>query len=212
MGTWIDITLELFPGCPDWPGDGRGLEHRRLSTIAGGGQSNTSGYTCSAHLGTHVDAPRHFIDGGATIEQLDPSLFVGPATVVDVQTPGHVTADGLAAAVSEWPERLLLRTRNSALGGALSKADFDRGYCGVDEDAARLIVAHGVKLLGIDYYSIGPFDDVAPTHRTILGAGIPALEAIDLRRVRPGAYTLIALPIKLRGFDGAPVRAVLATK
>ncbi len=211
MSALIDITLEMFPGCPAWPGDGRGVEQRLLSSIAEGGHSNTSEYTSSAHLGTHVDAPRHFIDGGATIEQLDPSLFVGPATVVDVQTDGHVTADLLEAAVGAWPERLLLRTRNSAPGGALGKVSFDRGYCGVTEDAARLIVARGVKLLGIDYYSIAPFDDLASTHRTILGAGIPALEGIDLRRVSPGPYTLIALPIKLRGFDGAPVRAVLTT-
>ena len=76
-------------------------------------------------------------------------------------------------------------------------------------EAAERIVERGVRLVGIDYYSIAPFGQGEPVHRIVLGAGVVALEGLDLRAVRPGRYTLSALPVKLVGFDSAAVRAVL---
>lgn len=205
---WIDITLPLQPDCPAWPGD-KGLRHWRPRAIADGHDNNTSVYAASAHLGTHLDAPCHYVRGAATIDQLDPALFVGPAWVADVQTDGHVSAEALARAVTDWPQRLLIRTRNSRPGGALDHSRFDPGYCALTLEAAELVVERGVRLLGIDYFSIDTFQDSGSVHRTVLGAGLAALEGLDLRRVQAGPYTLIALPIKLVDFDGAPVRAVL---
>lgn len=205
----IDISVPLFAGCPAWPGDGQ-FHHRFIDTIAGGSICNTSVFECSAHMGTHLDAPRHFVEGGRTVEQLDPALFVGPARVVETADEPHVSAAALEAAVGNtWPQRLLLRTRNSRPGGALSKSGFDRDFCALTGEAAELIVARGVKLVGIDYYSVAPFDQGRPAHDALLGAEVIALEGLDLRQVGPGEYHLIALPIKLAGFDGAPVRAVL---
>lgn len=206
----IDVTMPVYPGCPAWPGDGD-FEHRTLCTIKGGAICNTSAYSAPAHLGTHIDAPKHFFDDGATVDQLAPERFMGPATVINVETEpnGDVTAKALTRAVTRWPDRLLLRTRNSAADEALSKPQFDRGFCALTPEAAELIVSHNVRLIGLDYYSIGPFNKGLEVHRTILGAGIIALEGLDLRNVAPGEYTLIALPTKLVGLDGAPVRAVL---
>lgn len=208
----IDVSVPLYPGCPAWPGDGD-LEQRFLCTIAGGAIANTSTYSSPSHLGTHIDAPRHFFDAGRTVDQLDPSLFIGPALVVAVPTAAdaNVAAADLEKAMRglDWPDRLLLKTRNSRPGGALDQAAFDTGFCALTGDAGELIAARGVKLVGIDYYSIGPYGAGKPAHDAVLGADIVALEGLDLRRVEPGTYTLVALPVKLAGFEGAPVRAVL---
>jgi arylformamidase len=209
MPTMIDVTLPMFEGCVSWPSHGEAFSAEPLARIAHGDVCNTTAFRCSAHLGTHLDAPRHFIDDGPPIDQVDLDLLIGPADVVEVICDAYISAEQLDAAVETWPERLLLRTRNSTPGGALDKPAFDKAYCGIALDAAELIVAKGVKLLGIDYLSFGPYGDNPPVHRAILGAGIPALEGLDLRRVEPGRYNLIALPLKLIGCDGAPVRAIL---
>ncbi len=211
MSSIIDVTLPMFEGCVSWPGHGEAFSQDRLATIAGGDVCNTTAFRCSAHLGTHLDAPRHFVEAGTPIDQLDLDLLKGPAEVVEVLCEGHISAQLLEDAIDDWPERLLLRTRNSAPGGALDKPEFDEHYCGIALDAAELIVAMGVKLIGVDYLSFGPYNANPPVHRAILGAGIPALEGLDFRRVEPAYYDLIALPLKLIGFDGAPVRAVLTT-
>lgn len=205
---WIDVSMMLCPGCRLWPGD-RPFEHAFSSRIVDGAACNSSMFACSAHVGTHVDAPFHVLSDGPTIERLDPSIFIGPAQVVEIQTEGHITAEQLERAVRDWPERLLLRTRNSAPGGALERGGFDTTYCALDVSAAELIARRGLKLLGIDYNSVEPYGQCTAVHQAILAAGIVTLEGLDLRGVEPGAYQLIAVPLRLKDFDGSPVRALL---
>lgn len=210
--TVIDISVPLFPGCVAWPGDGD-FRQETLCRMEDGAPCTTSALWTTAHMGTHLDAPRHFIAGGPDVESLDPARLIGPCRVVEVDAPGHVTADALASAVGDdWPRRLLLKTRNSAPGGAIGQDTFDKAFAAVAPDAAELVVERGVDVIGIDYYSVAAFDDGVPTHRTLLGAGLIPLEGLDLRNVQPGEYELIALPLKLRGLDGSPVRAVLISE
>ena len=103
----------------------------------------------------------------------------------------------------------MLRTRNSLPGGALDQTAFTRDYCALTADAAAWLVEQGIRLFGIDYYSVEPMGSGAPVHKALLGAGAALLEGLDLRHVEPGPYTLAALPLRLRGFDGSPARAVL---
>jgi arylformamidase len=204
----LDVSLPLYPGCPAWPGDTPFAYSPTVSTVDGD-RFTVGASGGSVHLGTHVDAPRHYVADGATIDQLDPAVFIGAATVVDIQTPGDIAAADLAAAVTDWPGRLLIRTRNSEPGGVLDRGTPATGFCGLTGDAAALVVAHNVALIGIDGYSIAAAADLAGPHRILLGAGVAVLEGLDLRAVTPGHYTLIAPPIKLAGSDGAAVRALL---
>jgi arylformamidase len=209
MQMW-DITLRLREGSSTWPGEGRALRQRRISSRNNGAQANTTAYDGSVHLGTHVDAPLHFVDDGACVADLDPGLFFGPARVVELKTTEQITREDLTQNLSDsWPTRVLFKTRNSAPGGALDAVDFDTSYCAVTRGAAQLLVEHEVRLVGIDAYSVAPFDDLRSTHEVLLGAGIPVLEGLDLRSVSPGDYTLIALPLRLVGFEGSPIRAML---
>jgi arylformamidase len=205
---WIDISMPLCPGCRLWPGD-RPFEHAFTQRIVDGDPCNVSVFACSAHVGTHIDAPYHVALTGASVDRLEPDIFLGDAVVVEIQTESHITAEMLEQSVKPWPQRLLLKTRNSAPGGALEHGGFDPAYCALNADAAALIARRGLKLLGIDYNSVEPYSQVAEVHRVILGAGIVTLEGLDLRNVQPGPYQLVAVPLRLKDFDGSPVRALL---
>jgi arylformamidase len=163
-------------------------------------------------VGTHVDAPAHFIPGGAGIESLDLNVLIGPALVVEagqVQAISAEVLDGLA--IPAGTQRLLLRTANSRLWRR-PENQFVEDFVAITADGARWLVEHGVRLVGVDYLSVAPFHDLVPTHQILLSAGVIPVEGLDLSHVEPGPYQLICLPIKMAGSDGAPARAVLITE
>ncbi len=203
-----DITLAITPTLPVWPGDPP-VHLTQPAHLDRGDEFTLTRLDISAHTGTHLDAPAHFIAQGATVETLDLNVLIGPCRVVEVVTPGHVTADVLATlAIPAGTTRLLLKTRNSRLWEQ-AEQDFCEDFVAIAADGAQWLVDHGVQLVGVDYLSVAPFDDPAPTHRILLGAGVIAVEGLDLSAVEPGAYHLICLPLKIGGSEGAPVRAVL---
>jgi arylformamidase len=160
------------------------------------------------HTGTHVDAPRHFIDGGAGADAIALDALMGSAYVVDatgVRTDIDVRALE-ALALPRGSKRLLFKTSNSELW---SRPGFNGDFIGLTADAASYLVQRGVRLIGADYLSVAPKSDPAPTHRVLLEAGVVVLEGLDLRQVEPGGYRLVCLPLLLVGSDGAPARAIL---
>lgn len=204
-----DVSMHIRPGMLAWPGAStprQGWDTR----LELGQESNASNWFLNSHSGTHVDAPGHFIPGGALLSELPLELFVGPAEVVEL--PDEVT--GIDAAVIRGlrvsdPSRLLFKTSNSAR--RLDRDEFDPSYVAFTPDGARALVEAGVKLLGIDYLSVERYGDTAfPVHRILLGAGIPLIEGLDLRGVPPGRYQLHCLPLKLVGSEAAPARVVLS--
>jgi arylformamidase len=208
-----DVTVLVRAGMPTYPGeDGPKLE--LIKSRANGDAADVRKLTLALHTGTHVDAPQHFIEGGKTVEALALDALVGPCEVVEVAGAPDVGAADLAALFPSSrpvPERLLFRTRNSTGPRPMFSRDaFDWDYAAIGHDAATWLVDHRVKLVGIDYLSIEPPGAKEPvTHRTLLGAGIVAIEGLDLRRVTSGRYTLFCLPVPIQGADGAPARVVL---
>jgi arylformamidase len=201
-GGWIDASVPVRDGMVHWPTD----PPVRLSlhdSIERGDPANVTELHCSAHLGTHMDAPVHFIPDGAGIEALSLDAMIGPARVLQIEDPKLVRGDELAGHGLAAGERVLLRTRNSE--SRWWEEDFHEDFVGVAPDAARLIAEAGVALVGVDYISVGD----AETHRELLGAGVVVVEGLDLTQTQPGEYELICLPAKLAGADGAPVRALL---
>jgi arylformamidase len=203
-----DITLTITPELPVWPGDPT-VQLSQPSHLERGDLCTITRLDISAHTGTHLDAPAHFIRGGATVETLDLNTLIGPALVVDARGRGHLTAETLEAlAIPPGVQRLLLRTDNSALWQR-AEAPFAENFVAIASSGAAWLVERGVRLVGIDYLSVAPFDDAVPTHQILLSAGVIAVEGLDLRAIEPGDYQLICLPIKIGGADGAPCRAVL---
>lgn len=206
--TIYDISLPITPTLPVWPGDPP-VRLSQPSHLERGDICTITRLDMGAHTGTHLDAPAHFIRGGATVESLDLDALIGPALVVNAAGLGHLTAEALEAlAIPPGVQRLLLRTDNSAIWQRCQTA-FAENFTAIEPSGAHWLVQRGVRLVGIDYLSVAPFDDGVPTHQILLGAGVIAVEGLDLSAIEPGEYQLVCLPIKIGGSDGAPCRAVL---
>jgi arylformamidase len=188
----IDVSVPVRPGMITYPGDPE-VRLERVSSIADGDVVNLSRLDFGVHSGTHVDAPLHFVDGGRSVESLPLDVLVGPCVVVEGLDP---------AAVPAGAERVLFKTPNSRLW---EREEFSQEFVALDGEAARALVERGVRLVGIDYLTIG--DEEA--HRVLLGAGVVAVEGLDLRGVEPGEYRLVCAPLKLEGAEGAPARVLL---
>jgi arylformamidase len=205
----IDISLTLHPDLPVWPGD-TPVMLERVRSISEGNASNDSRLRCSVHTGTHVDAPCHFLEKGASVDQLPLDVMVGPAAVVAIEDTTVITPSELMdRKLPGDTRRLLIKTPNSELWSD-PRHRFHREFVALNPAAAQWVVDQGIRLIGVDYLSVQRYSDTnAATHRILLEAGVIIVEGLDLRGVRPGPYELMCLPLKLAGSDGAPARAIL---
>ncbi|HLK20795.1 MAG TPA: cyclase family protein [Bryobacteraceae bacterium] len=208
-GEFIDISIPLRDGMAHWPGDAPFRRSESL-LIAKGDVCNLSQISTSAHIGTHMDAPRHFLADGKGIETMPIDATIGPARVIAISNSERITIRELETHRLAKGERVLFKTRNSA---RLWKTDeFQEKFVYIPKDTAEYLAQCGVQTVGVDYLSVGGYEiDSAETHRALLGAGIWIIEGLNLEHVAPGEYELICLPLKIVGSDGAPARAVLRT-
>jgi len=204
---WIDISVPLRNGMVTWPGDAP-FERSPTLQIATGAQCNLSQISTTAHIGTHMDAPLHYIAGGAGIETLPITASIGRARVIEIHDPEVIRSRELEAHHLAKSERVLFKTKNSE---RCWKTDqFQEKYIYIEPDAARHLAERRVQTVGVDYLSVGGFEGDGPlTHRILLEAGIWIIEGLQLEHVEPGEYELVCLPLKIMGSDGAPARAVL---
>ena len=207
--TIYDISLSISPNLPTWPGD-PGLHLEQYESMDQGSLYNATRISSSVHLGTHIDAPRHFIKDGCTVEQIPLELLTGPCYVV--QLP-----DGIEAITSEVLDRteipseirrVLFGTSNSHFW-AKGESRFQTDFVAITEDGAEWLVERGIQLVGIDYLSIAPFSEPIPTHVVLLNAGVVVVEGLNLSNIMRGFYDLYCLPLKIAGSEGAPARAIL---
>ena len=208
----FDISLTISPRLPIWPDDPP-VELEQIESMDKGAHANVSRLSTGVHVGTHVDAPHHFLNDGRTIEQLPLDVLTGPCYVI--QLPDGVeaiTAEALdSMSLPAGIKRILFGTSNSRLW-ARGETKFQEDFVAVTADGAEWLVEHGIQLLGVDYLSVAPFGDSVPTHRILLQAGVVIVEGLDLSAVPRGFYDLYCLPLKLLGSDGAPARAILIQK
>jgi arylformamidase len=203
-----DITLTISPNLPVWPGD-PGVELELVEKIEDGSNANVSRIDMGVHTGTHVDAPFHFLQEGISVDEIDLSLLTGRAYVLHLPEVDVITASVLEnAQIPPRTRRVLFKTRNSEYW-ANEEPDFQIDFVGLSDDAAKYLVRRGVKLVGIDYLSVAPFQQSRPTHEKLLEAGVVIVEGLNLTEVSQGRYTLYCLPMKIAGSDGAPARAIL---
>lgn len=204
-----DISIPIQPGMPQWPGDDPVAVRPLLRTPED--VANVTQLLLTTHTGTHVDPPRHFVHGGATIDELPLEHWVGPCWVADVTGSGSEVevAELEAAGIPDGIERLILKTTNSELWRS-SPAAFAENYVGISLDAAGWVVERGVRLIGIDYLSIGGMQTTnVETHQLLLGNDVIIVEGLDLDAIEPGLYELLCFPLKVRAGDGAPARVAL---
>jgi arylformamidase len=204
-----DISLTISPDLPVWPGDPL-IELELIESMAAGAHANVSHLSAGVHIGTHVDAPHHFLNDGRTIEQLPLEILTGPCYVI--QLPDGIeaiTADALdGMSLPANTTRILFGTSNSRFWSRGEKM-FQEDFVAVTEGGARWLVEHEIRLVGVDYLSVAPYRDSTPTHTVLLQAGVVVVEGLDLSAVPRGFYDLYCLPLKLLGTEGAPARAIL---
>jgi arylformamidase len=173
--------------------------------------ANVTRLVLTTHTGTHVDPPRHFVHGGETVDNVPLERWIGPCWVADCRAAGPEieVVDLERAAIPTGTERLLLRTTNSALWRSHPGVFYDH-YVGLSLAGAEWVVARGIRLVGIDYLSIGQEHTTnVETHLTLLQNDVIIVEGLDLTEIVPGAYELLCLPLKVRDGDGAPARVAL---
>jgi arylformamidase len=202
----IDVSVPLDATLPTYPGNVV-FSLEPTKRIAKGDSSNVSALHMSAHAGTHVDAPRHFFDDRSGADALPLEMLLGRTRVIQITSRRGIGADELASFDLSEDVRLLIKTQNSWLWGT---SEFQPSYVGVTEGGARHLLAHGIKVLGVDYLSVEEFKKPgAPAHHALLGGGTIVIEGLNLRDVEPGFYEMYCLPLKIVGADGAPARVVL---
>lgn len=201
----IDISIPLDEHTPTYSGD---PVFRR--TVLADFDETGEGYclsalSLSAHGGTHIDAPAHFLPKGKTIDQIPARRWLSPAVVLDLTGDNVVTVSDL--------EGKGIRTGDAVLLKANARRSADAGpdeFTSLTLEAATYLVSRKINLVGIDALSIESYSDPTwPVHKKLLRNNILIMEGLRLGHVKPGRYTLIATPLLITAGDGAPARALL---
>jgi arylformamidase len=202
----IDVTVPFDASLPTYPGN-TPFTIEAVKRIARGDTSNVSTLHMSAHSGTHVDAPRHYFDDAPGVDALPLELMLGRARVVEIDSRSGIGAAELADLDLSDDIRILFKTSNSRLWASPA---FNQSYVGVTASGAAHLIAHGIKVVGVDYLSVEEFKTPgAPAHHVLLGGGAIIIEGLNLREVEPGVYDMLCLPLRVVGADGAPARVLL---
>ena len=205
MSSWIDITRPYDETLPVWPGR-TPPQHRWERSLAAGDHCNASHWQASAHSGTHMDAPLHFIAAGKPIDEIPPEVFIGPCELIDLSDEQKILDENIARRLA-GVKRLLVRTTHSQPQSG--KAYPPHGALATVA-AIDVLIASGLLLIGVDRLSV---DDSGggdfALHRRLLGAGCVIVEGLSLSHVTPGSFTLYAAPLRLTGTEASPVRAYL---
>ena len=204
---WIDISVPLRDAMVHWPSDPP-VSIKRVKDIEQGDTANLSVISMGAHSGTHVDAPIHFVKQGQGIDSIPIDNLVGRARVIEIRDPESIKPEELVGHRIRSGERILFKTENSS--HAWQKDEFIEDFVFISDAAADFLVGRGVRLIGIDYLSVGSFKHGGRyAHKTLLSSGVWTIEGLNLSNVPQGNYDLICLPLRIVGGDGAPARAIL---
>ncbi len=202
-----DLTLPISPDTLTYPGDPPPTIIR-MTDVSQGDSLTTSHLSLNCHVGTHVDAPAHFIPHGATLEELPMDCFFGPAVVVNLEGKEVIDASDLAPHALPPEHHILLKTDNSRL---LHHGRFSNSFCVVSPDATRDLLNKRPLSIGYDYYSLDPHQPPGtfPSHLILAQSNIPVFVCLDLSEVQPGQYMFWGFPLRLEQVEASPVRAIL---
>lgn len=204
----IDITPPITPNLKVWPGD-TPASREVLMEIAKGDVVTLSTLRSTVHLGAHADGPMHYALGGGDVTTFPLERYVGRCRVVRVEVGRgeRVGIEHLPRGVNIVEKRVLFRTDTYP-----EPEEFSTDFAGLAPELIDMLAARAVATIGIDTPSVDLFDSKdLPAHAAMHRNDVAILEGLALGAVEPGVYELIALPLRLVGFDGSPVRAVLQT-
>jgi len=203
-----DVSVPIANGMPVWPSDPplkltpqAHLSRDRSHTV------HVTTIEMGSHTGTHIDAPFHFVEGGRKLDEIPLKDLVGPVSVIQVTGVPSITREHLKSLSWKNVERVFFKTDNSE---HWNDGVFFERFVYLEPDAAEFLVQRNIRLVGIDYLSIDPYkSEKHPTHFVLLGRNVIIIEGLNLSRVPPGRYQMVALPLNLQGADGAPTRVII---
>ncbi len=202
ISVWLGAESFDYPGHPPF-------SREPIGTARGRGALELSKLVMSAHAGTHIDFPAHFIPNGKHIDDYPIQKFILPAQVVTIEDKEAIRPSELENLDLKPGDALLFKTDNS-ISGRCTSGVFSKSFVYMSPEAADFCVDKKVSLVGIDYGSIDRYDaQDFPAHHKLLGNDILILESINLKEVPPGRYTMFCLPLKIKGAEGSPARAIL---
>lgn len=204
---WMDVSVPLKTGMVHWP-DNPPVVIERMLNMNKGDVCNVSKLSMGAHTGTHMDAPVHFVRGGAGIDQMPLTATMGRARVIEIGDSESIKPGELEMHQIQRGERVLFKTLNSQR--CWQTNDFVEDFVYISHEAAQYLAELGAQTVGVDYLSVGGYTKDGPqTHQALLEGGIWIIEGLNLAQAQPGAYDLICLPLRIVGCDGSPARALL---
>lgn len=204
---WIDVSAIITDGMVHWPGDIE-VQVNKLETIgADGNEANVTALSMSVHVGTHMDAPLHFIENGDDISKIPLDALTGKAKVFSISNPDCITYQDIKELPMEAGDKILFRTRNSETDW--ERKPFMTDYVYLEQDAAEYLAEKSIMTVGIDYLSVGGGETGSEVHRILLGQPVYIIEGLKLRNIADGEYEMICLPLNIKGSDGAPARVLL---
>lgn len=207
VSPWIDITVPLRNAMVHWPGDPP-VHIERTADVERGDSHTLSEISMGSHSATHVDAPLHFLTHGNSVDEMPLDTMIGLARVIEIQDNESIKPEALIKHRIRQGERLLFKTSNSSR--VWQSDQFIEDFVYLTKDAASFLADRKVRLVGIDYLSVGGYQrDGSAVHRTLLMGGIWIIEGLDLSQATEGTVELVCLPLKLSRGDGAPARAIV---
>lgn len=204
-----DISPVVTPGFEVWPGD-TPPRQEWLVRMDTGNAFNLSTLVTTVHLGSHADAPLHYAADGAGIEACPIEAFIGPARVVRIareslDADGRIPPSAVESRLDATPPRVLFAT-----GTYAANTPYTPTFASFHPGTIDLLASRGVVLVGIDTPSVDPLEDpLLSSHQRLAHHRMMNLEGLVLDGVAEGDYELVALPLRLAGFDASPVRAIL---
>ena len=204
-----DATLPIREGMLTFPGDPP-FKMQPFFQRAKGDPFDLALLSMGTHLGTHVDPPAHYLDGGATVDQVTLETMIGPGIVLDMTGRAAVDRRALEKSPLDGHIRVLLKTDNSP---RLFDSTFRTDYVHLTEDGAAYLLERKVCLIGTDYLSIERYKAPgAPVHHRLLSAGVLVVEGVNLLEVPAGPCEIYCLPLSIVGADGSPARVIIRTE
>ena len=208
----IDLTQDLSNGMPIYPGD-PAPSFRSYATLAKNGVNLTT-MTHGSHTGTHMDAPKHFISGGISVDQIPVNTLVGEAFVADLsykQIGSGIERSDLVSDIGSKIRKDDIVICYTGCSDRWGDKSVNKNYTYLTKSAAEYFVSKHVRAVGIDFLSVEKFKAPSPVaHKTLLGKGIFIIESISsaVKKFCGERILLICLPIKLQGGDGSPSRVI----
>ena len=209
---WIihDLTVPVREDMPLWPGNDA-FELIFKKSFQKGDAVNVSKISCNSHIGTHVDAPYHYIKDGAAVSDISAVRLMGEAVVFDLVNIQHsIRYEHVKNLKLQNASICLFKTKNSELW---DKKQFDPNYVFLTYELCEWLISNKITVVGIDYLSVGPYTSSRhEIHRLLLDKGIIIVEGLNLRHISAGMYFFICLPLLIDGAEAAPARALLIEK